>query len=222
MLCAHQQTTAALPWQTIVILIVLWALVTLPLTIAGGIVGSTLGGCCGITHTWQHMPLHPENHRSEFWAPVRTSKYEREIPALPIYRSTTVQMLMAGASRCRCQLVTTTPVTTTQCLSGFLPFSAIYVELYYVLVSAWGHKLYHPPFSILFIMFAILILVTAFVTVALTYFQLAAEDHRWWWRSFLCGGSTGIFLYAYCAFFFIYRSEMRGFYQVWCLAFSAV
>ena len=37
-----------------------------------------------------------ENQKSEFYAPVRTSKYEREIPALPVYRSTTVQMLMAG------------------------------------------------------------------------------------------------------------------------------
>ena len=45
--------------------------------------------------------------------------------------------------------------------------------------------------SILFIVFIILIIVTAFITVALTYFQLAVEDHRWWWRSFLCGGATG-------------------------------
>lgn len=34
-------------------------------------------------------------------------------------------------------------------------------------------------YSILFIVFVILIIVTAFITVALTYFQLAAEDHRW-------------------------------------------
>lgn len=100
--------------------------------------------------------------------------------------------------------------------TGFLPFSAIYVELYYILVSAWGHKLFHPPFSILCICFVILILVTAFITVALTYFQLAAEDHRWWWRSFLAGGSTGIFLFGYSTFFFIHHSDMRGFYQV-CL-----
>ena len=45
--------------------------------------------------------------------------------------------------------------------------------------------------SILFIVFIILNIVTAFITVALTYFQLAVEDHAWWWRSFLCGGSTG-------------------------------
>lgn len=46
-------------------------------------------------------------------------------------------------------------------------------------------------YSILFIVFLILLIVTAFITIALTYFQLAVEDHRWWWRSFLCGGSTG-------------------------------
>lgn len=46
-------------------------------------------------------------------------------------------------------------------------------------------------YSILFIVFIILLVVTAFITVALTYFQLAVEDHRWWWRSFVCGGSTG-------------------------------
>ena len=34
--------------------------------------------------------------------------------------------------------------------------------------------------------------VAGFICIALTYFQLAVEDHRWWWRSFLCGGSTGV------------------------------
>jgi hypothetical protein len=34
-------------------------------------------------------------------------------------------------------------------------------------------------YSILFIVFIILIIVTAFICVALTYFQLAVEDHRW-------------------------------------------
>ena len=29
--------------------------------------------------------------------------------------------------------------------------------------------------------------VAAFITIALTYFQLAVEDYRWWWRAFLSG-----------------------------------
>jgi transmembrane 9 superfamily member 1 len=57
--------------------------------------------------------------------------------------------------------------------------------------SIWGHKVY-TIYSILSLVFVILIIVTAFITIALTYFQLAVEDHRWWWRSFVCGGSTGM------------------------------
>jgi hypothetical protein len=37
------------------------------------------------------------------------------------------------------------------------------------------------------------LIVTAFVNVALTYFQLAAEDHEWWWRYVWC--NTKCFLY---------------------------
>ena len=44
--------------------------------------------------------------------------------------------------------------------------------------SVWGHKVY-TIYSILSLVFVILIIVTAFITIALTYFQLAVEDHRW-------------------------------------------
>lgn len=112
----------------------------------------------------------------------RTTKFPREIPPLPWYRAAPAQMAMAG----------------------FLPFSAIYIELYYIFASIWGHKVY-TIYSILFIVFLILIVVTAFITIALTYFQLAVEDHRWWWRSFLCGGSTAFFVLGYCFFYYHYR-----------------
>ncbi|KAE8654783.1 Transmembrane 9 superfamily member 3 [Hibiscus syriacus] len=131
-----------------------------------------------------------KNSKAEFEAPCHTTKCPTEIPQLPWYRKTLPRMAMAG----------------------FLPFSAIYIELYYVLASVWGHRNY-TIYGILFIVFIILLFVTAFITVALTYFQLAAEDHDWWWRSFLCGGSTGLFIYAYCFFYYYERSDMSGFMQ---------
>eukprot|EP00877_Chromochloris_zofingiensis_P003452 jgi/Chrzof1/13107/Cz07g20050.t1 len=165
-----QGSTAALPFGTICIIIVIWALVTFPLTVLGGIAG--------------------KNTKAEYNPPCRTTKFPREVPPLPWYRQTPSQMMMAG----------------------FLPFSAIYIELYYIFASIWGHKVY-TIYSILFIVFIILIIVTAFITVALTYFQLAVEDHRWWWRSFLCGGSTGLFVLGYCLFYYHFRSDMDGFMQ---------
>ncbi|XP_014513493.1 transmembrane 9 superfamily member 3-like [Vigna radiata var. radiata] len=164
------KATAALPFGTIVVIVLIWTLVTSPLLVLGGIAG--------------------KNSKAEFQAPVRTTKYPREIPPLPWYRGSVPQMAMAG----------------------FLPFSAIYIELYYIFASVWGHRIY-TIYSILFIVFIILLIVTAFITVALTYFQLAAEDHEWWWRSFLCGGSTGLFIYAYCLYYYYARSDMSGFMQ---------
>ncbi|KAI4307693.1 hypothetical protein L6164_030853 [Bauhinia variegata] len=163
-------STAALPFGTIVVIFLIWTLVTSPLLVLGGIAG--------------------KNSRPEFQVPCRTAKYPREIPHLPWYRRTLPQMAMAG----------------------FLPFSAIYIELYYIFASVWGHRIY-TIYSILFIVFIILLIVTAFITVALTYFQLAAEDHEWWWRSFLCGGSTGLFIYGYCWYYYHARSDMSGFMQ---------
>lgn len=121
-------------------------------------------------------------------------------------------------------------------MAGFLPFSAIYIELYYVYTSVWGHN-YYTLYGILFLVFLILLVVTACITIALTYFQLSMEDHRWWWRSFLSGGyvedpipsptpfcsrlilfsfhnrSTGLFVYAYSFFYYFYRSKMTGLLQ---------
>mmetsp|Transcript_43249 Transcript_43249/g.117081 ORF Transcript_43249/g.117081 Transcript_43249/m.117081 type:complete len:550 (+) Transcript_43249:564-2213(+) len=131
------------------------------------------------------------NLATDFDAPCRTKKVLRQVPTdIPWYRQPMAQMFMAG----------------------FLPFSAIYIELHYIFASVWGHKIY-TLFGILFIAFIMLFIVTSFITVALIYFQLAREDHRWWWRSFFSGGSTGFFIYAYSFFYFFQRSSMDGWLQ---------
>ena len=66
-------------------------------------------------------------------------------------------------------------------------FSAISVELYYIFSTLWGRDQY-TLYGILFVIFVILLSVTASISIALTYFQLAAEDYRWWWRSLISAG----------------------------------
>lgn len=122
---------------------------------------------------------------------LRTNKVPREVPGnVSWYRHPLAQLFMAG----------------------FLPFSAIYIELHYIFASIWGHKIY-TLFGILFLAFIMLYIVTSFITVALLYFQLAREDHRWWWHSFINGGSTGLFIFGYSFFYFFHRSKMSGFLQ---------
>lgn len=127
----------------------------------------------------------------DFNAPTRTTKVAREIPTeIPWYRSRPFQVLIAG----------------------FLPFSAIYIELHYIFASMWGHQIY-TLFGILLLAFILLVIVTSFITVALLYFQLAREDHRWWWASYINGGMTGLFIYAYSFYYYFHRSGMNGVLQ---------
>ncbi|GBG32557.1 Transmembrane 9 superfamily member 2 [Hondaea fermentalgiana] len=160
------ESTAALPFWTIVSVFATHLLMTFPLTVLGAIIG--------------------KRNAKPFEAPCRTSKVPRQTPHVPWHKSL-AQVLVAG----------------------FLPFSAIYIEVHYIFTSIWGHKVY-SLYGILFLAFVLLLTVTAAITVTLVYFQLAAEDHRWWWRSMLYGGSTGFFIYLYSFYYYSARSRMNG------------
>ena len=138
-------STQALPFTTIIILLLVWLVIGYPLTIIGAIFG--------------------KNMSNSFDAPCRTKNICREIPPLKWYRGTMAHMV----------------------LGGFLPFSAISVELYYIFSTLWGREQY-TLYGILGVVFLILLCVTACISISLTYFQLAAEDYRWWWRSIITSG----------------------------------
>uniref|UniRef100_A0A8B9PMN9 Transmembrane 9 superfamily member n=1 Tax=Apteryx owenii TaxID=8824 RepID=A0A8B9PMN9_APTOW len=90
---------------------------------------------------------------------------------------------------------------------GVLPWGA---DLYYVFATVWGREPYALDGGVLTCVFAIPLAVGACLSVALTYFQLSGEDYRWWWRSALSTGSTGLFLFLYALFYYCCRSNMSG------------
>ena len=126
------QTTNALPFGTIMVIVSLFVLGSAPLSILGSICGRNVSG--------------------DFDAPCRVHKVPRQVPEVPFYRGALAHVL----------------------IGGFLPFSAIYIEMHYIFEAMWGHKIY-TLFGILFIAICLVVLVTAFITIALTYFQLAVE-----------------------------------------------
>lgn len=132
-----------------------------------------------------------KNTTSPLRAPCHTRHAVRPIPPAPWYRGTATHVFVAG----------------------FLPFCAIYVELYYLFISIWGHQLY-TPYTILYLVFLILLVVTSCIGIALTYLQLSRENHEWWWLSLVAGGSTALFVYGYCFYFLQTESEMYGLIQL--------
>lgn len=131
-----------------------------------------------------------KNNSRPFPSSCIPNKIPREIPPCPWYRATPFMVVMCG----------------------LMPFSSIYLEVYEMFSSIWGHHIYEI-YELLAIVFVILNLVTIITTMAAVYFQLGVENYCWWWNSLLYGGSVSMYFLAYSLFYFYLRSPLEGFMQ---------
>lgn len=86
-------------------------------------------------------------------------------------------------------------------------------ELFFILTSVWFHQFYYL-FGFLALVFVILCLTCAEITMVLCYFQLCSEDYHWWWRAYFTSGSAAIYLFGYSAFYFYSKLQISKFVPV--------
>ncbi|KIY93523.1 Transmembrane 9 superfamily member 2 Flags:Precursor [Monoraphidium neglectum] len=120
--------------------------------------------------------------------PVRTNKIPRQIPEQPWYMHPAFSCLVGGV----------------------LPFGAVFIELFFILTSVWLHQFYYL-FGFITLVFVILCITCAEITVVLCYFQLCSEDYVWWWRAYFTSGSSALYLFAYSAFYFYSKLDITKF-----------
>lgn len=96
--------------------------------------------------------------------------------------------------------------------AGILPFGSIFIEMYFIFTSFWNYKVYYV-YGFMFLVFVILCVVTICVTIVAVYVLLNAEDWRWHWASFACGGSTALYVFAYAIYYFFTKTKMTGVMQ---------
>jgi transmembrane 9 superfamily protein 2/4 len=119
--------------------------------------------------------------------PVRTNQIPRQIPPQEWYMSQEICILIAG----------------------ILPFGAVTVELYFIMTALWLHHIYYI-FGFLCLVLMVLVVTTAEVSILINYFQLCSEDYRWWWRSFLTGGSCAFYMMLYAVWYNLTELELSG------------
>ncbi|GMQ06125.1 hypothetical protein CsSME_00050832 [Camellia sinensis var. sinensis] len=117
--------------------------------------------------------------------PVKTNKIPRPIPDQPWYTNPIFSIL----------------------LGGVLPFGAVFIEIFFILSSIWLNQFYYI-FGFLFIVFIILLVTCAELAIVLCYFQLCSEDYYWCWRAYLTAGSSALYLFLYCTFYFFTKLEI--------------
>jgi len=152
------RSSDAVPFTTMLVLLVLWFGISTPLVFFGAYFGY-------------------KQDAIEF--PVKTSNIPRQIPD---------QAWFMG-------------VPFTLMIGGILPFGACFVELYFILASVWMDYYYYV-FGFLLLVFFILVITCAEITLLFNYFQLCNEDYHWWWRSFGNSGSTAIYVFLYSIVYF--------------------
>ncbi|XP_021751260.1 transmembrane 9 superfamily member 7-like [Chenopodium quinoa] len=159
-----EKSSGAVPFGTMLALMLLWFGISVPLVF----VGSYLG--------FKKPPMED---------PVKTNKIPRQIPEQAWYMKPIFSIL----------------------IGGILPFGAVFIELFFILTSIWLNQFYYI-FGFLFIVFVILIITCAEITIVLCYFQLCSEDYHWWWRSYLTAGSSALYLFLYSIFYFFTKLEI--------------
>ncbi|KAI8907396.1 hypothetical protein EDD86DRAFT_255792, partial [Gorgonomyces haynaldii] len=175
------KSSAAMPFGTMVAILTLWFLVSLPLSLVGAFVGFK---------------------REKIHVPVRTHQIPRQIPEQTVYTSLWMNIL----------------------IGGLLPFGAMFIELFFIMSSIWGNRVYYV-FGFLFVVFLIMIITCSLIAILIVYFQLCAENYHWWWRSFFASGAVGCYIFLYSIGFYYTRLDIKLFsstvlYFGWSAAIS--
>ncbi|CBH13208.1 endosomal integral membrane protein, putative [Trypanosoma brucei gambiense DAL972] len=109
--------------------------------------------------------------------PSNYNQIPRHIPAQPWY-SSTLAVLSAGVP----------------------PFAVVFFETYFILGAIWLNRFYYI-FGFLFLVGVLFVIITAETAIVFIYYSLCAEDHRWWWKSFFIGSSSGLYLFLYTLYY---------------------
>lgn len=106
-------------------------------------------------------------------------------------------------------------------VGGILPFGAIFIELSFIMSSIWFHR-YYFLFGFLFLVFLILVITCAEISIVMCYFQLCSlvwsglnslltlQDWQWWWRSFLASGASSFYMFLYAIYYYT-KLDVEGF-----------
>eukprot|EP01063_Lacrimia_lanifica_P037350 TRINITY_DN7639_c0_g1_i1.p1 TRINITY_DN7639_c0_g1~~TRINITY_DN7639_c0_g1_i1.p1 ORF type:complete len:147 (+),score=40.31 TRINITY_DN7639_c0_g1_i1:288-728(+) len=86
-------------------------------------------------------------------------------------------------------------------VAGLLPFGAAYIELAFIMGSLWQGRVYYV-FGFLALVFLILAVTCAEISIVTVYFQLTGEDYHWWWRAFAAPAASAAYVWLYSVWYY--------------------
>ena len=84
---------------------------------------------------------------------------------------------------------------------GIVPFLVSFAQLFFVLSKMLLHQIVYMN-GFLFVVFWLLTIASAEVSLIAVYTSLSCEDYRWWWQAFMTPAVSGLDMLAAMAIFF--------------------
>ena len=94
-------------------------------------------------------------------------------------------------------------------MAGILPFASVAIELSFIMNALWINQIYYIMGFLTIVCF-VFTLSCSTMSMVMCYCQLCNEDHRWWWKSFFNGASTGFYLFVYSLWYLVFKLELVG------------
>ncbi|KAK6200224.1 uncharacterized protein RJT21DRAFT_41937 [Scheffersomyces amazonensis] len=181
-----KESSSAIPFGTIVVLLLLFFIIECPLGIIGGIIGNK-------------RKFSPQS----FLINQRISTKENPSNILggkPIRK----------LHRYNSWLFSPLPSVL---VFGLIPFGVVFVELLFIFNSVWLEKTtFYYMYGFLFITTMILIIIIAESTIIAIYISLSVYNNpNWQWLSFRVGSSIGWYIMAYTVYYFTFYLNVKDF-----------
>jgi transmembrane 9 superfamily protein 2/4 len=187
-----KDSSTALPFGTIVVLLILFFLIVLPLGLIGGFYGNKF-----------------KLRNKSFFSKERTLSDAEPISPLQPSPSHSLGHKRTGVEFLRNTFI-------VMIVYGLIPFGIVYVELSFIFNSIWLEKTtFYYMYGFLFLTTITLIIIVAQSTVIGLFISLVIDHNpHWQWFSFRIGSSIGLYIFIYSFYYFFTHLNIRDFVSV--------
>lgn len=188
-----KESSNALPFGTIVVLLLLFFVIVLPLGLIGGFYGNRS------KFSERSFLLFSSKAKDDFLS----SKDANNFVAKPNTQTFSVGNLIKNSF-------------FVMVIYGLIPFGVVYVELSFIFNSIWLEKTtFYYMYGFLFLTLIMLIIIVCESSLIGIYISLVVNNNpNWQWLAFRIGSSVGLYIYGYSFYYFFTHLHVADFVSI--------
>lgn len=201
-----KESSNALPFGTIVVLLLLFFVIVLPLGLIGGYYGNRT------KFNERSFLLYSSKSKDEYANGTTTNNIDPTDTTNP----TNIANRVSSSSNSFNVAKIIKNSFFVMIIYGLIPFGVVYVELSFVFNSIWLEKTsFYYMYGFLFLTIIMLTIIVCESSLIGIYLNLVVDNNpNWQWLSFRIGSSVGLYIYGYSFYYFFSHLHVSDFVSI--------